>query len=157
MTPPYAVSSSEFFPVEPAIAFDTLVDAPLEDLFVDRVGPIPPVQRCDGQDGAWGTAGQSRKVVLADGSSNLETLVATDRPHDYRYRLTDFTGPFSWLVAAVDGRFTFVPESAGTRATWSWSIHPRNAAARLLLPVVGIFWRRMAQRMWPRFGVRLAT
>lgn len=157
MPTPYLLSSSTVLPVLPETAFQGILDAPLEELFTTRSGLIPPVRSCEGQGGAWGTVGQTRTVVLADGSRNLETLVAADRPGDYRYSLTAFTGPMKLLVRRVEGRFSFVPEGDGTRVTWSWTLHPTNPLARLALPLVGASWRTMAGTMWPRFGARLAT
>ncbi len=113
------------------------------------------MRECTGQVGDWGDVGQTRTIVLADGSSNLETLVALDRPGSYRYRLTDFTGSMKALIRSVDGEFAFAAHDGGTRATWTWQIHPTHAVARLLLPVMGVFWRRYAARMWPRFAARL--
>lgn len=158
MTAPYQLTSSSVVPVPPTAAFQGVLDAPLDQLFPTRSGPIPPVVRCDGQEGAWGvTLGQTRTVVLADGGTNLETLVAADSPNVYCYRLSDFTGPMKGLVAGVDGRFTFVPEGSGTRVTWSWELHATNPVARVLLPVLGVFWRRYAAGMWPRYVARVTS
>ena len=157
MAAPYQLSSSSVLPASPAIAFQGLVDAPLEELFPTRSGVIPPIRASEGQGGPWGTVGQTRTVVLADGSRNLETLTVVESPHDYRYALTDFTGPMRLLVRKVEGRFAFEPAGAGTRVTWSWAVHPTSAAARLVFPVLGASWRRMARDMWPRFGARVAT
>jgi hypothetical protein len=152
------LESSAVFATTTEDAYDTLVDAPLEALFTSRSGPISPVARCEGQVGDWGTTGQTRRVVLTDGSSNLETLVGADRADlDYRYLLSDFQGPFRMLVRTIDGRFAFAPEGGGTRVTWTWVMHPTNPVAGRLLPVVGMFWRRWAAAMWPRFGDRLPT
>lgn len=153
----YVLSSSSALPSTPDAAFQCLADAPLEALFTTRSGLIPPVRESRGQEGPWGTVGQTRTVVLADGSTNLETLVAVDRPGDYRYTLTDFTGPMKLLVRKVEGRFTFVPEGDGTRATWTWTLHPTNPLARLAFPVLGASWRTMARAMWPRFAARLSA
>ena len=157
MTEPYLLSSSQVVPAAPEVAFQGLVDAPLEALFATRSGLIPPIKGCEGQDGAWGRTGQTRTVVLADGSRNLETLVVVERPADYRYTLTDFTGPMKLLVRKVDGQFSFASEGGGTRVTWSWALHPTNALARLAFPVLGASWRTMARNMWPRFSSRLVA
>ncbi|MBO9521948.1 MAG: SRPBCC family protein [Nocardioidaceae bacterium] len=153
---PYLLSSSEVFATTPEVAYDTLVAAPLEALFTQRSGPIPPVARTEGQTGEWGTAGATRRVVLADGGSNLETLVGADRAtRDYRYELTDFRGPMKLLVAKVEGRFAFDAAGAGTRVTWTWRLHATNPVTRLALPVLGAFWRPWAKAMWPRYEARL--
>jgi hypothetical protein len=158
MTSPYLLTSSTVVAAPPESAFQAILDAPLEELFTTRSGPIPPVVRTDGQEGGWGAqVGQRRIVVLADGGTNVETLVAADRPDDYRYHLSDFTGPMKALVAGVDGRFSFVAEGSGTRVTWSWQLQATNPVTRVLLPVMGVFWRRYAAAMWPRFAARLTT
>lgn len=155
MSAPYLLTSSRVVGVTPEIAFDGVLASPLPELFSERSGPIPPIRECTGQDGDWGTVGQTRTVVLADGGTNLETLVAADRPGSYRYRLSDFTGPMKALVGSVDGEFSFVPEGTGTRVTWSWRMHATNPVARLLLPGLGFFWRRYAAGMWPRYAARV--
>ncbi|RNL77663.1 SRPBCC family protein [Nocardioides marmorisolisilvae] len=153
----YFVSSSTVVPVTPDVAFQGLLDAPLERLFPHRSGPLPSIARCEGQVGAWSEVGQTRNVVLSDGTGNLETLVGLSRPSDYRYRITGIEGPFKLLVSSIDGRFTFEPEGDGTRATWSWTLHGRNVGARLAYPALGFFWRRWAARMWPNFAGLVTT
>ena len=155
MVAPYFLTSSTVVRATPEAAFDAVLAAPLPELFAQRSGPIPPIRECTGQEGAWGTVGQTRTVVLADGGTNLETLVALDRPGSYRYRLSSFTGPMKGLVASVDGEFAFAAEGDGTRVTWSWRMRATNPVARLLLPGLGLFWRRYAAAMWPRYAARL--
>jgi len=153
----YLVSSSTVVPVDPDAAFQGLLDAPLERLFPHRSGPIPAIVRCEDQGGPWSTVGQTRSIVLADGTKNLETLVGLERPSDYRYRVTGIEGPFKLLVTSIDGRFTFEPEGDGTRATWSWELHGRNPVARLAFPVLDFFWRRWAAGMWTNFASLVTT
>lgn len=157
MVAPFLLSSSTVVPAAPEHAYDGVLAAPLEELFPHRAGAIPPIKECTGQVGDWGTVGQTRTVVLADGGTNLETLVTADRPGGiYQYRLSDFTGPMKALVAGVDGQFSFVPEGNGTRVTWSWAIQPTNPVTRLLaLPLLGVFWKQYAAKMWPRYAARL--
>ena len=157
MASTYFVSSSTVVPVTPEVALEGVLDAPLEKLFPHRSGPIPAIARCEGQDGSWSRVGQTRNVVLADGTSNLETLVGLERPNEYRYRITGIQGPFRLLVSSIDGRFTFEPEGAGTRATWSWELHGRSAASRLAFPAFGLFWNRWAAGMWPNFANLVTT
>lgn len=157
MVAPYLLSSSTLLPVPAEAAYDAVMAAPLEELFPHRSGAIPAVRECRDQGGPWGTVGQTRTVVLVDGSTNLETLVTAERPGLYEYRLSDFTGPMKVLVAGVDGRFTFVPDGAGTRVTWSWAIHPTHAATRLALPVLGAFWKPWAAKMWPHLAARASA
>lgn len=150
----YEVSSSHTFTMTPERGWDVIVEAPLQEIFNHRSGPIPPVKEMRGSD-TWGHVGDARTVVLADGSSNLETLVGASRPDDYRYELTEFTGPMKALVGKVEGRFSFEAQGDQTVATWSWTIHPKNAVAGLGLPVLGFFWKGWAAKMWPKFGARI--
>ena len=156
MSAPYLLSSSTVVSASPEAAFDGVVAAPLPELFTERSGPIPPIRECTGQEGVWGTVGQTRTVVLSDGSRNLETLVATDRPGSYRYRLSDFSGGMKALVRSIDGEFAFAAEGDGTRVTWTWQMHPATPVSRLLLPGLGFFWRRYADGMWPRYATLLS-
>jgi hypothetical protein len=156
MVAPYLLSSSTVVPASPEAAFDAVMNAPLEELFPHRAGIIPPVKEVNGQTGPWATVGQTRSVVTADGNSNTETLVTYDRAGGrYQYRLSDLTGPLKTLVASVDGQFTYVPEGAGTRVTWSWTLHPTNGVTRAFLPVMGFFWRQYAAKMWPLYAAML--
>ena len=150
----YRVSSSHTFATTPERAWDVIVEAPLQELFDHRSGPIPPVKEMV-EEGPWGQVGAVRTVVLADGSSNLESLVGAERPGDYRYELTAFTGPMRALVSRVEGRFDFEAQGDHTVATWSWAIHPTNPVAGLALPVLGFFWKGWAAKMWPKFGARI--
>ncbi len=156
MAAPYLLSSSSVVPVSPEVAFDGMLAVQLEELFPHRAGLIPAVRECTGQVGAWDAVGQTRTVVLADGNTNLETLITADRPGGiYKYRLTAFTGPMKALARTVDGHFSFVAEGNGTRVTWSWAIQPTNAVTRLALPVFGAFWKQYAAKMWPLYAARL--
>lgn len=158
MAAPYVLSASAELSASPEDAYSSLVDAPLEELLGDRSGPIPPVRECRGQDGPWGQAGQTRTIVLGGGGTILETLLVADRSAgDYRYRLSDITGPMTALARRVDGRFSFEPAGNGTSVTWTWAVHPTHAAVRLVMPVFDIFWQQAARKAFARLGARLAA
>lgn len=154
------VSESRTFAVAPEHAYEVFVAAPLEELFVRRVGPMPPVKGTAMREGTWGIVPASRTVRLADGGSMLETLTLasppSSEPGDFRYEMTEIAGPMKPLVATIDGRFTFAADGAGTRITWSWDFHPRNRVTALLLRPIAPFWQAMARGMFDRLGDRLA-
>jgi len=154
MTSSYDVSASAVLEATPEAAYDAVMAAPLEEILGQRSGLIPGIARCEGQDGAWGTVGQTRTIVTTDRGRTLETLVLADRPADYRYRITDVHGMTRPLISTIDGRFTFVPEGSGTRVTWSWTLHP-TALGRPAMPLLGYFWRRWAAGMFVRLGDRV--
>lgn len=156
MATPYLLSASADLAAAPQDAYDALVEAPLEELLGDRSGPIPPVLRCRDQVGSWGQAGQTRTIVLGDGGTIRETLVVADRgAGDYRYRLSEITGPMKALVRAVDGRFSFAPATDGTTVTWTWEVSPTASAVRLVMPVFNLFWQRAARKTFARLEARL--
>jgi hypothetical protein len=76
-------------------------------VFRRRYGPIPPVRKVSGRDGAnWaGTVGQTRVLELGGGGSIRETVVAVDEPHSWAYASTDFIGPLAALLTKIDGEF----------------------------------------------------
>lgn len=149
MAAPYLLSTSHVVPSTIERAMAVLFDVPLQDLFTQRGGLIPRVKETRGE--RWSEVGDTRTVVLADGSTNTETLVGLERPSSYRYRLTDFRGPLKLLATRVDGEFAFVESGDGTQVTWSWSIQPKNAVVRLALPVLGASWKKFGDRMWPKY------
>lgn len=156
MASSYDVSASAVLATTPEAAYDAVMAAPLEEILGRRSGVIPGIARCEGQAGPWGTVGQTRTIVMRDGGRSLETLVLADRPGDYRYRVSDVRGLMKPLVAGIDGRFTFAPEGAGTRVTWSWTLHP-TALGRPAMPVLGVFWRRWAAGMFVRLRDRVGV
>ena len=158
MVATYVLSESAVLPVTPEAAYDAVLDAPLEAILGKRVGLVPAITGCTGQDGRWGTVGQTRTIEMSDGTRALETLVAADRPTDYRYRISDVRGlMMKPLVAGIDGRFSFEASGAGTRVTWSWEMHATNPVTRLLLPALSPFWHRWARRMFTLLADRVTT
>lgn len=158
MVAPYVLAESAVLPVTPETAYDAVLAAPLEDILGTRVGLLPAITGATGQDGGWGTVGQTRTIEMSDGTRALETLVAADRPSDYRYRISDVRGLLMKpLVAGIDGRFAFEPTGEGTKVTWSWEMRATNAVTRQLLPALGPFWHRWARRMFTRLADRVTT
>jgi len=103
--------------------FSRVLPMPLEQLFVRWYGPLPPIRATEGPL-PWQTPGQQRRVDLAGPGSMRETLTEVEPPHHFSYRLDDIRGPMEGLIAAVDGRWAFAPNGAGTTITWSWSVSP---------------------------------
>jgi hypothetical protein len=140
------VQASRYVPVDPEHAFDVLLVAPLPAIFDRRYAAMPPVREVRGQEGEWGTVGQTRTVATTDGGTLLETLTVVDRPHRFGYVLTDVHGPLRPLVRTVDGVWSVAREGAGSRIGWAWTLHPRASPARLTLNVIGRMWKGYADR-----------
>jgi hypothetical protein len=146
MSTPRTVSRSRSYPINVDEAFAQTLSLPLELLFSQRYGPIPPIRRTT-QDGEWDSVGQVRTVHLADGGSMREELKTVDPPREFTYQLTDVTGPMKPLAESVDGTWHFDPRGTGCQITWTWVIHPRSAiVGRLVLPVFARLWNGYARR-----------
>ena len=142
----HRVEASRTVPVEPAVAFDRLIGAPLTDVFSRRYAAFPAVVEVLDQDGAWGNVGQTRTIVLADGARMRETLTSIDPAHSFGYRLDGIEGPLRHFVDTVDGLWTVTPDDGGSRVAWAWTFYPKTSPARLTSNVIGRMWTGYAER-----------
>jgi hypothetical protein len=144
-----AVQQSRVIPVGVEDAFSGTLPIPLTTIFSHWYGPIAPVAEVREQEGAWGTVGQTRVVVLRGGGSMREKLTSVDPPRSFGYAITGITGPLGLLVDKADGEWTFTPSGAGslaTTVTWHWNIHAASPLTAPLLSVVGVLWRGYARQ-----------
>lgn len=157
MPTPIEVSRRRSLPVPLDEAFAATLTLPLEDLFTQRYGPIPPIKRTT-QDGEWAAVGQVRTIHLADGGSMREELRSIDAPRRFTYQLTEVTGPMKPIASSVDGAWSFEPFGTGCQVTWKWTIHPRSAiVGRLVLPLFARFWNGYARLALDRLESLLVT
>jgi len=152
MGQPVVTSYSRVFPVPVEAAFDRVLPTPLPELFHRRYGPIPPIKSVEGQDGTWGTVGQTRTIRTSDGGSMREELTRVDRPSAFGYTISNVTGPMKPLVGEVHGLWSFDAADGGTRITWQWTIFPKSAIARPLMGPFCALWRRYADRSFDEIG-----
>ncbi len=126
-------------------AFDALIAAPLPTLFDRRAVAVSSIREVRGQQGAWGTVGQSRTIVLSDGGTLHESLTSVDPPRHFAYTLDRITGPLKPLARTVDGVWSVDRDHDhdGVRIGWDWTLHP-TSVGRPLMPVFGWMWRRYA-------------
>ena len=143
MTTPRRLEQSRAYPVEVARAYATVVSAPLEQVFSRRYLALPAVREVRDQRGTWGSVGQTRTVVLADGGTMREELTEVVDGHRFGYRISDVTGPMKALVGSLDGTWAFT-RSAPDRITWTWTVRPASSAAGLARPVF--------ERLWPGYA-----
>ena len=151
------LSFSDTFAIPLADAYSGLIPIPLNELFNKRFGPIPPIRGVEGQDGDWGTVGQTRTIRMADGNSMREELTHADPPNAFGYTITEVTGPLKPLAARVEGMWTFEAAGTGTRITWRWRVQPASPLVRPLMPVFGWLWRGNARQGFRRIGELLAA
>jgi hypothetical protein len=143
---PRVLTSSRAIPVAVEEAYDRMVAMPLPELFSRRYALFPPIKEVREAPAVWGTVGQSRRIVLADGGTVLETITEADRPRTWAYELTEVTGALKPLVATVDGRWSFAPAGTGTRVSWAWTVHPVGRAGSAAMPAFGKAWQGYARQ-----------
>ncbi len=150
MTTSVELEQSRLIPVTVEHAWDTLLPARLEQVFSRRFAALPPVKAVRDQVGVWGTPGQSRVIVLADGGTMREELVTVRRPEVFDYRMSSITGPMKPLISSVVGSWRLAPVGTGVRVTWAWTVEPASRAAELAMPVFGWMWRGYARQALER-------
>lgn len=151
----YRVEASRLFPVEQVEAFDGLMGARLPDLFSRRYAAFPPVQEVVDEPPGWGSVGQNRVIMLADGGSLRETLTSIDRPRGFAYQLDDLHGRLRPFLRKVEGAWSVAAEGTSSRVTWAWTMYPTGSPARLTLNVIGRMWSGYAERALERLGTIL--
>ncbi len=146
MTAPRSLELSRSYPIGVDDAFAVVLPAPLEQVFRRRYGALPPVREVRDQPGIWGTVGQTRTIVLADGGTMHEELTSVVPGREFGYRISQVTGPMKVLVTSLEGLWSFDPVGTGTRVTWSWSVLPASGAAALAMPVFARLWQGYARQ-----------
>ena len=143
----HRVSASRTIPVELERAFDRVIVEPLPRIFCRRYGPFAPIREVrDQTGGAWGTVGQSRRIVLSDGGAVTERLTTVERPTVFGYQISEIKGPLKVFAASVAGEWRFETAGTGTRITWTWVIEPASSFGRLALPLLGRLWGGYARQ-----------
>lgn len=132
----------------------TTVHAPLEKAFAHIVpinlasiftgyGPLPAVSGTKDQTGPWDGAGQTRTVLLSDGSSAQEALTAYQFPSHFAYTVSGFTGILRFLAKEARGEWWFErePVTQATAIRWRYEFISRTP---VLEPIVCF----ITQRLW---------
>ena len=142
----HRVETSRVIAVEPVDAFDRLMGVRLQDVFVRRYAAFPSVAEVIDGPNDWGAVGQTRTIVLADGSRMRETLTSVDRPHSFAYVLDEIGGPLRQFVKTIDGEWTIAPQGDHARIGWAWTFHTKAVPALLTTRVLGRMWKGYADR-----------
>jgi len=129
------------------LLFDTVVAEDVLPKVLHRWGPIPAVVGTRDLTGPWNTPGSERTVVLGDGSTARERVVAWERPERFEYAVDRFTSPLGRLIDHATGAWEFDDRGTASSFRWTYSFFPRSFAASLPLHlVVRTAWARyMAQ------------
>jgi len=123
-------------------AFDYNVPIDLTSIFTGY-GPLPAVIGTKNQTGAWDGVGQTRTVLLSDGSSAQEILTNYERPNYFSYTVSGFTGMLRFLITTANGEWWFSsPSSDQTHIKWRYAFNARSAlAVPVLWFITNVLWR----------------
>jgi hypothetical protein len=123
--------------------FQRIVPIDLTTVFTGYV-PLPAVIGTRNQTGGWDAAGQTRTVLLADGSAANELMTQYEAPRYFSYTVSGFTGILRFLTTSAHGEWWFESEPASntTHVTWRYAFNPRSLlSAPVLWFVANFLWR----------------
>jgi len=117
--------------------FDASTDCQNLPKFFTGYKGIPAIISAKTLDGLPLHEGSMRIVDNSDGSSIEEVIVSLKRPDTQRYELIKgFKPPFSWLVRAASGKWSYEALGTKTRVVWSFYFEISNILAYLVFRLV---------------------
>lgn len=132
--------------------FAYVVPVPLESIF-RGFGVLPAVLGTRDATGRWDGVGQTRTVLLSDGSKLREELIGYESPVYFGYRVTGFSGVIGTLANHAKGEWWFeqVPGEGSTNVRWRYGFVAQNGLVQPVLALVGrLLWRRYMERALAR-------
>lgn len=117
--------------------FDVSTDCRNLQKFFTGYKAIPAIVRARTVDGLSLRDGSIRIVDNSDGSSIEELIVSLQRPNIQKYKLVKgFKPPFSWLVRAASGQWSYEDIDTRTRITWEFKFETPNLFTYLIFRLV---------------------
>jgi hypothetical protein len=126
-----------------AAVFEYIVPIDLTLIFTGY-GPLPAVDGVENQTGGWDEAGQTRTVILSDGSTARELLTKYDHPNYFSYTVSNFSGALRFLTVSAKGEWWFESSQHphSTFVKWSYTFNSRSPiVAPLLWLITNFLWR----------------
>jgi hypothetical protein len=95
--------------------------------------------------------GAFRIVSTADGARLREQVLEARRPFRHRYRLTEITGPLSWLVRSGEASWDYRPAGGSTVVAWRYRFELTSPVvwplARAVVAFFGVAQHRALRRI----------
>jgi len=126
-----------------AAVFEYIVPIDLTLIFTGY-GPLPAVIGVENQTGSWNGAGQTRTVILSDGSTARELLTRYDHPRYFSYTVSNFSGVLRFLTISANGEWWFETSQHphSTFVKWSYAFNSRSAiVAPVLWLITNFLWQ----------------
>lgn len=117
----------------------------------EKRGPVPAVTGVANQEGPWDRLGQTRNVMLTDGSVLSEEIVEVVAPAGGRARLVyevqGFSAPIGLLTNESRSEIDFTADGEMTRVHWVYGYRPKSVVARVPLSLfVPLLWQGYVQK-----------
>lgn len=117
--------------------FDASTDCQNLPKFFTGYKGIPAIVSAKTVDGLPLHSGSIRIVDNSDGSSIEEDIVLLKRPDTQKYKLLKgFKPPFSWVVRAASGQWSYETLDAQTRIVWNFYFEVPNILAYFVFRLV---------------------
>jgi len=142
--------------VNQTVAFEYNVPIDLTSIFTGY-GPLPAVTGTKNQTGAWDGAGQTRTVLLSDGSSTKEMLTKYDHPHYFSYTVDGFTGILRFFVSSAEGEWWFSSISLDkTHIKWRYAFNAKSVfAVPVLWFITKVLWHNYMHKALQLFKAQV--
>ncbi|ARC56972.1 hypothetical protein AS850_07755 [Frondihabitans sp. 762G35] len=124
--------------------------------YYPKYGPLPAVVGVRDQTGPWDAVGQTRQLLLSDGSSVIEHLKQIEKHATFVYELTDFTKILGRLVSGGRAVWVYRAEGSGTTIRWSYSFFARPGMGLPTMLIVRLFWAPYMRRVLPGILAEIA-
>lgn len=124
--------------------------------FYPKSGVLPAVVDVRAQTGGWDAAGQTRTVVMSDGSSFTETLRGATEPL-FAYDLTEFTGFFGVLVDHARSEWRVVADGDGSSIAWTYAFTSKPGRGLFVAAIVRLAWAGYMRRVLPAIAASTAS
>jgi len=124
--------------------------------FYPKSGVLPAVVEVRAQTGGWDAAGQTRTVVMSDGSSFTETLRVVTEPL-FAYDLTGFTGFFGLLVDHARSEWRVVDDGDGSSIAWTYAFTSKPGRGLFVAAIVRLAWAGYMRRVLPAIASSTAV
>lgn len=107
----------------------------------DGVGPIPGIDRIENL-GPELAVGLERIIHSSDGTGVRERVEVLEPPHRQAYTLSDFKGPFRFLVRGARAEWTFTADGDHTDVHWHYTFETTSFLAWPIVRVLMPFFAR---------------
>jgi hypothetical protein len=92
--------------------------------FLSGTAAVAGVVRTDALSGSWGSPGDRRRVVFADGNSAVEEILEI-APQRFRYEVWNLTNDTGRFITYAVGEFVISDAPSGTRLVWTYAFQPK--------------------------------